>query len=231
MKKKFRNSIFVILFAIFCLGNFISCASTKVYNTDEREIIPDEEEAAVTHYIKEVTSMEVKTETDKDLVMYNFFEKPFLVLGYTVRETGRVAFYTTVNVFSGLFSYYAEKDDGNIFGFVLPNLKEANKEYDSMMDEYHNTPVYIYREYIPPLRKAEIKRKVVHQAVDWNEETKNINIVTDTVNVKADVAQSRKMLSKKASIIGSTIGKYTSYVVGIPGWFVGFILGYAIDNN
>lgn len=227
--KFIRLPAFLLLIFVFC-SSFISCASTKYYTEENIDILSDSEEDSSIHYVKENISIKAECSTDKDILLYRTFGAPFVVLGCTIRETGRVAFYTAVNVFSGLFSYYRLKDDGDIFGFYLPDIKAANKEYDAMVTDYHNTDVYKYRKYIKRNQKATITKTVLKEEVNWNEEVENVSSVTETLFAENDVKKSAAMLSKKASIVGSTVGKYTSYVVGIPGWVIGFIIGVASDN-
>ena len=225
----YKLSFFLIILLCAC-SSLMSCASTKYYTEENIDILSDSEEDSSIHYVKENISIKAECTSDKDIILYRSFGAPFVFLGCTIRETGRVAFYTAVNVFSGLFSYYRLKDDGDIFGFYLPDIKAANKEYDAMLDDYHNSDVYIYRKYIGRNQKATITKTTLKEEVNWNEEVENVSSVTETLFAENDVKKSAAMLSKKASIVGSTVGKYTSYVVGIPGWVVGFIIGVASDN-
>lgn len=193
-------------------------------------MISNSEEDSSIHYQKESISIRSDCSFDKDLFFYKTVTEPTMFVFFTIRETGRVAFYTTVNVFSGLFSYYSSKDNGDIFGFYLPDIKKTNKEYSAMVEEYQNSDAYKYRKYLKPMSKARITRTIIREDVDWNEEVQNVSSTTETLVAKNDVKKSAAMMSKKASIVGSTVGKYTSYVVGIPGWLVGFIIGASLDN-
>ncbi len=233
MRVNYNKSLFFcfkILATLALAVSFSSCVTTKYYNSSDTIVVSESESDSSIHYIKEDISIRADCQPDHEIIRYNIFGRPARFLWYTVRETGRVTFYTGVNVFSGLFSYYSIKEDGDIFGFYLPNIGEAHEEYDAMIEEYQNTDAYKYRKYMKSGQKAEITKTVIREEVNWDEEVETVSSTTETLFAKNDVKKSAAMMSKKASIVGSTIGKYTSYVVGIPGWFIGFLIGLASEN-
>ncbi len=227
MKSKIRK----IGTAFLILALFSSCVST--YNTVDVDIISDSPENGSIHYVRKSENIKSKNTFDGKLLAYYTFGYPFVVLGCTVRETGRVAGYSALNLLLGAFSYSSIRsgDEDAGFSFAFPNTKKARQEYLDFQEEYQNSDLYKYRKYRKILHKAEITKQDLIEEVDWNDETKVISSTSETIKVQASVGKSAAQVSKKASLIGSRIGAVASVVFAVPSYIVGLAVGAYLESS
>lgn len=217
--------------AFLILALFSSCVST--YNTVDVDIISDSPENGSIHYVRKSENIKSKNSFDGKLLAYYTFGYPFVVFGCTVRETGRVAGYSALNLLLGAFSYSSIRngDEDANFSFAFPNTKKARQDYLDFQEEYQNSDLYKYRKYRKILHKAEIAKQDLIEEIDWNDETKVISSTSETIKVQASVGKSAAQVSKKASLIGSRIGAVTSVVFAVPSYIVGFAVGAYLESS
>ena len=226
-----KNKIKGIGAVFLILALFSSCVST--YNTVDVDIISDSPENGSIHYVRKSENIKSKNTFDGKLLAYYTFGYPFVVFGCTVRETGRVAGYSALNLLLGAFSYRSIRsgDEDAGFSFAFPNTKKARQDYLDFQEEYQNSDLYKYRKYRKILHKAEIAKQDLIEEVDWNDETKVISSTSETIKVQASVGKSAAQVSKKASLIGSRIGAVASVVFAVPSYIVGLAVGAYLESS
>ncbi len=226
MRRKLKKvgAVFLIL------ALFSSCVST--YSTVDVDVISNSPEDGSIHYVRKTENIKAKNTFDGKLFAYYTLGYPFVVLGCTARETGRVAGYSALNLLLGSLSYTIMKNgSGTGIAFALPNTKKAKDDFLSFQKEYQNSDLYKYRKYRKILHKAEISKQDLIEEVDWNDETKVISSASETVNVQASIGKSASQVSKKASLIGSCVGSVTSVIFAVPSYVIGFVAGVCLDSS
>lgn len=225
---KFLSKIAVSILIIIQLA---SCTSTKYFNDADVEVVSESKDDSSIHFKKNTQTVKVDNTPDVKLIAFYTFGMPFVVAGCTVREAGRVAGYSCLNLLLGSIAYKRNKAGKESMGFIIPDSKKAKNEYDTFQQKYEESDSYKYRQYRKSFSKAVIIKQNVIEEIDWNDQTKVVSSETETIKLQTSVSDSAERVSKKASLLGCRIGTVSSIIFGIPSYIVGYIFSVYEDFN
>ena len=206
---------------------FIGCASTSNFVEEDVKILSNNKTNSSIHYTREVTEITVEKESNGKMIAFYTMGLPLEIVGCTLREVGRVSWYAAANVFMGGVTFLKEDKDSNELNdcVYLPNIEKDKKELEELEAEYKNSEIYKNRKYVSKFAYNTITKNQYKENVYWNDKRKKFHSKTETTKAEQSISDTAKIVSKRASLIGSYIGKGVSYVVGFPAFCIGFFIG------
>ena len=203
---------------------FISCATTKVLETND--VFYDDNKTS-TSIIKTSEHIEAVYEPNIELIFFDTFGMPFVLTGLALRETGRVAVYTSANVFLGYI--YGMFEDGDFMDALwLPDIEQTKKELEELNNKFSESDYLKYKKYTKHWAKTTLKIKRLIERIDLKTEESRIISETNFTIIYIDSIQDTvQRVSKKSSLDGETIGSYTTKVVAFTPYSLGWLIGKA----
>lgn len=214
------KKIFILLASFL----FISCATTKTFITNELEY---EEKNNRLKYIRTSEYIEAIYEPNVELILFDTFGMPFFVTGLFIRETGRIVVYSVANINIG--KLYGGFEDGPfINGLWLPDINKTKEELNELNKKFNETDYIKYKKYTKHWAKTTLNIRRLVEEVNWNGDVEQLISETNFTLVYVNSVQDTvARVSKKSSLIGETIGSYTTKITAFPAYSMGWLFGLA----
>lgn len=212
------KKIFILLISFL----FISCATTKNFITNELEY---EEKNNYLKYIRTSEYIEATYEPNVELILFDTFGTPFYVTGLFIRETGRVVVYSVANISMG-YVYGVLEDGPFMNGLWLPDIEQTKEELNELNKKFNESDYIKYKKYTKRWAKTTLNVRRLVEEVDWNGDVERLISETNFTLVYVNSVQDTvARVSKKSSLVGETIGSYTTKITAFPTYSIGWLVG------
>lgn len=198
---------------------FISCATTKTFETKD---FTYQENGNNSVTIKSTEFVEAKYEPNTELILFDTFCMPFVIIGLTVRETGRVVIYSVANIPIG---YVAGMLPGEA-SLWLPDIDKTKSEIEQLNIIFSESDYKRYEQYVRPLSKTTLSIRKLVEEINMRGECRIISETKFTIIYVDSIHDTVNRVSKKSSLVGEEIGSVSAKIISYPTYGLGWTYGW-----